>query len=87
MKAKESPLSPKFKGMEEPIRFLVYGDGSWVSLPEKKSSSAGRVILGPGDGGTSVTIVWKSLKIPRIVRSPLAAETTALADALDEITL
>ena len=35
------------------------------------------------DSGNSCPLVWKSKTLRRVVRSTLAAETTAMVDALD----
>ena len=46
-------------------------------------SSAGRFIIFLADKGTVCPLYWESRKIRRVVKSTLAAETLAAADAID----
>ena len=85
-KAKEQSMKVRFPklGNSEDIVILAYGDGAFASLPDHVSSCGGRLILAVGDNGVSAPLGWGSNKISRIVRSPLAAETVAMMDVVDE---
>ena len=66
---------------------LVYADGAQASLPDNVSSCAGRVILLVGEDGRSAPLIWGCNRIKRVVRNPLAAETMAKMDGIDEALL
>ena len=88
-KAREQGLSLKFKrlGPVEDLKVVMYGDASHASLPDKVSSCEGRVILVVGQEGRCAPLAWACNKIKRVVRSPLAAETMAMMDGIDEALL
>ena len=60
---------------------VVYADGSHAALPSGGSHGASIVFL-EGDG-RSAPITWKSKRIERITKSPLATEVSAVADGAD----
>ena len=60
---------------------LVYSDATHASLPSGASQGAYIVFV---KGGRRVSpVVWKSKKLDRVTKSPLASETMALAEAAD----
>ena len=69
-------------GTPEKVKVLVYGDGSHASLPNGASQGGSLVFL---YGNKRVApIVWKSKKLQRITKSPLATEISSVADAADQ---
>ena len=60
---------------------MVYGDASHANLPN--GSSQGAYIVFIVGGGKMCPIVWKSKKLDRVTKSPLASETMAVAEAAD----
>jgi hypothetical protein len=63
------------------ISVIAYGDATHASLPSGESQGASIIFL-KGDGN-SAPIAWKSKKIERVTKSPLASEVSAIADAAD----
>ena len=63
-------------------RFIVFSDASLNNL-ESGKSAGGFLICLVNDKGDSCPLFWKSKTLRRAVRSTLAAETTAMVDALD----
>ena len=59
------------------------GDGAHGNLSDGVSSAEGKLVLAVG-GGKCCPLTWASNKIDRVVRSPLAAETVAYTDTVDE---
>ena len=68
-------------GQPKKIKVIVYGDGSHASLPSG-ASQGGNIVFVTG-GGRSAPISWRSKKLERITKSPLATEISAIADAAD----
>ena len=66
----------------ENLRIAVYADASLANLPDG-GSQAGYLVFLVDRLGKAALIDWKSSKIRRVVRSTLAAETLAMADAVD----
>uniref|UniRef100_A0A7M5XEQ1 Integrase catalytic domain-containing protein n=1 Tax=Clytia hemisphaerica TaxID=252671 RepID=A0A7M5XEQ1_9CNID len=64
----------------------AYSDASHANLPGFKSQG-GFIILIKGENGHSAPIVWTSKKVKRVVKSPLAAETLALQEAVEHAAL
>ena len=68
-------------GQPEQIKVVAYGDGSHNSLPNGDSQGGHIVFL---KGGKSIApISWKSKKLERVTKSPLATEISAVADTAD----
>ena len=68
-------------GNPEVWEVIAYSDATHASLLSGASQGAYIVFL---KGGSKVApIVWKSKKLDRVTKSPLASETMALADAAD----
>ena len=63
------------------IKILVFADASYKNLPDNKSQGGHIILL--TDGEKVCPLVWKSIKIKRVVRSTISAETLAMADACD----
>ena len=70
---------PQFQPSQ--IRILVYADSSYRNLPNNNSQGGYVILL--TDGERVCPIIWRSVKIKRVVRSTLSAETLAMADACD----
>ena len=85
-KARDRPLRIKFKHLGDlrELKFLVYGDAAHASLPDGTSSCGGKLVLLLGKDGKCAPLMWGSNKLKRIARSPLAAETMAMLDAVEE---
>ena len=68
-------------GKPEQLTVVVYADGSHGALPSGNSQGAGIVFL--QGGKRSAPITWKSKKIEKVTKSPLATEVSAVADGAD----
>ena len=64
----------------------AFSDASHANLPGFKSQG-GFIIFMKGENGNSAPIVWTSKKVKRVVKSPLAAETLAVQEAVEHATL
>ena len=80
---KEQPLKIMFPSLNDldNIQLVCYSDASLANLPSGRSSE-GYVIFA-ATTSNCCPILWKSNAIKRVVRSTLAAETSAMVDALD----
>ena len=85
-KVKEQPLSLIYRRLGDPeqLTVVVYGDAAHASLHDGVSSVRGKLVLLVGEDGKCSPLAWGSNKMTRVVRSPLAAETLAMADAVEE---
>ena len=63
------------------MKIVVYADGSHASLPSGASQGANMVFV--TGNGRSAPITWRSKKLDRVTKSPLATEISAAADAAD----
>ena len=72
---------PKLNNVRD-VKLAVYADASLGNLPDG-GSQGGYVIFMVDSNGLCAPIEWQSVRIRRVVRSTLAAETLAMADALD----
>ena len=83
-KVKSSDVFLTFPSLDnvENVKIAVYADASLANLPDGGSQGGYLVFLVDQDGRAAL-IDWKSFKIRRVVRSTLAAETLAMADAVD----
>ena len=83
-KIKKRDVSLIFKklGNPEDLRVEVYSDATHASLNDGSSQGAFVIFLKGRDGKT-VPMSWKSKRIPRVTKSPLASEASALGDAAD----
>ena len=68
-------------GQPKDIEVIVYADGSHGALPSGNSQGAAIVFLQGAE--KSAPITWRSKKIERVTRSPLATEVSAVADGAD----
>ena len=71
-----------FMGKPENLKVIAYGDGSHASLPSG-ASQGGNLIFLSGENGKAAPIVWRSKRLDRVTKSPLATEVSAVADAAD----
>ena len=81
LKTSEVKLKYPALGDVNEISVIAYGDATHASLPSGESQGASIIFL-KGDGN-SAPIAWKSKKIERVTKSPLASEVSAIADAAD----
>ena len=80
-KALNEKVTLKFKKIESP-RMKVYSDSSLGNLQSSNTQGGYFICLQSGD--KSITpLSWSSKKLRRVVRSSLAGETLAMADAMD----
>merc|ERR1712240_866378 len=71
-----------FLGEPEKMKVIAYGDGSHASLPSG-ASQGGNLVFLTGENGKAAPISWKSKRLERVTKSPLATEVSAVADAAD----
>jgi hypothetical protein len=71
------PSVGKFEKME----VIVYGDASHANLPD--GSSQGALIVFISGSGKLAPILWRSRKLKRVTKSPLASEVLAVGEASD----
>ena len=64
------------------IQIVVYADASYGNLPNG-GSMGGHIVFLSDTNGACAPISWSSKRIPRVVRSTLAAETLSAVDAMD----
>ena len=81
LKATEIKLKYPALGQVTDIVVVAYGDATHASLPSGESQGANIVFL--SGGVKSAPITWRSKKIDRVTKSPLASEVSAIADAAD----
>ena len=82
MKKKDVSLIFKKLGNPEDLAVEVYSDATHASLNDGSSQGAFVIFLKGRDGKT-VPMSWRSKRIPRVTKSPLASEASALGDAAD----
>ena len=70
-------------GNESDLHIVIYSDAAHGNL-SNGGSQGSYVIFLCGRNRMCSRLNWQSKRIPRIVRSSLAAETLALSDALDD---
>ena len=82
-KLKDLSLRIVFPALGDPAlwKVVVHGDATHASLPN--GSSQGACIVFATGNGRSAPITWRSKKLERVTKSPLASETMALAEAAD----
>ena len=83
-KSKMTKMAIKYQhlGPNEDLSLMVFSDASLGNLKDG-GSQGGFFILLVGKSGKFSPIWWSSRKIRRVVRSTLAAETLAMADAIN----
>ncbi|CAG2255347.1 unnamed protein product [Mytilus edulis] len=81
---KSETVTLKFKklGNDNAIRLVVFSDSSLGNLSDG-GTQGGHFIVLVGENGLFSPITWQSKRIRRVARSTLAAETLAMADAID----
>ena len=83
-KLKSEKVTLKFQnlGKDSSLKLVVFCDASLGNLPDG-GTQGGHLIMLMGEEGRFSPVYWQSKKIRRVVRSTLAGETLALADAVD----
>ena len=83
--SKSNPLIVKYPKLSciEKCSIFCYCDASLGNLESGKSAGGFVVFVVENDTGKLCPIMWKTKTIQRVVRSTLAAETTAAVDGLD----
>ena len=69
-------------GPENKVRLVIFSDSSLGNLPDG-GSQGGHFIALAGENGQFSPLAWQSKRIRRVARSTLAAETLAMAEAID----
>ena len=64
------------------VQLLAFSDASLGNLPDGGSQGGNFIVL-MGENGKFSPLCWQSKRIRRVVRSLLAGETLAMADAID----
>ena len=80
-KAKSESVTLRFSKLQDPA-MMVYSDASFGNL-DNGGTQGGHFVCLQGKGGCISPLGWSSKKIRRVVRSTIAGETLAMADALD----
>ena len=81
LKSEEMKLCYPALGSAGEMKVVAYGDATHASLPSGESQGANIIFL---SGNNRVApISWKSKKLERVTKSPLASEVSAIADAAD----
>ena len=75
------PITFQALGNPNKFKLMVFGDASHANLTN--GSSQGAYIIFVVGGERMCPIVWKSKKLDRVTKSPLASETMAVAEAAD----
>ena len=83
-KLKSDQLKIVYPNLGEPekMRVVVYGDGSHASLMSG-ASQGGNIVFLTGESRRAAPVTWKSKRLDRVTKSPLATEISAVADAAD----
>lgn len=81
LKSKEVQLVFPGLGNPDQLKVVAYGDGSHNSLPNG-DSQGGHIVFIQGNE-RAAPISWKSKKLDRVTKSPLATEISAIADTAD----
>ena len=80
-KAVSEKVTLTFQKLEN-LEMRVYSDSSLGNLPDD-GTQGGYFICLQGKGNYITPLAWSSKKLKRVVRSSLAGETLAMADAMD----
>ena len=83
-KLKNDSLKITYPSLGDPaaVKVVVYADGSHASLPNG-ASQGGSIVFLVGQNNKAAPMSWKSKKLTRVTKSPLATEVSAVADAAD----
>ena len=81
IKSFDSKLVLPNLGEPEQMEVIAYTDASHASLPS--GASQGACIVFASGNGRAAPIQWQSKKLPRVSKSPLAAETQMIAETAD----
>jgi hypothetical protein len=76
--------------MPQPIQLLSYGDAAWANLPAGGSQGGHLTIITTdgnlkrvGEDRSAAIIMWKSVRIKRVVRSTFTGELLEQSNAMD----
>ena len=83
-KLKSRVVNMKFPhlGKLNELKVISYSDATYASLADG-SSQGGVITFVTGGNGKVAPICWKSKKLSRVTKSPLASETLALSEGAD----
>ena len=82
LKRDEVKLQFPSLGDYKKLSVIVYSDATYASL-EDGSSQGGHIVFLKGCNDKVVPIKWKSTRLNRVTKSPLASEALSLAEASD----
>ena len=82
LKIESSELAYPTLGHTDNWSVVVFADGSHASLPSG-CSQGGCIVFLVGSNNKAAPIAWKSKRIERVTKSPLATEISAVADGAD----
>ena len=82
LKTESSELVYPTLGNPENWSVVVFADGSHASLPSG-CSQGGCIVFLTGNHKRAAPLAWKSKRIERVTKSPLATEISAVADGAD----
>ena len=82
LKSKSVSLNFKDLGKPEKQKVKVYTDATHASLQDG-SSQGGFLVFLEGQNGNLVPMSWRSKKLHRVTKSPLASEALALGEGAD----
>ena len=82
LKIESSELTYPTLGHTDNWSVVVFADGSHASLPSG-CSQGGCIVFLVGSNNKAAPIAWKSKRIERVTKSPLATEISAVADGAD----
>ena len=80
LKGNEVDIKISSIGNVDNMKIVSYSDASWANLPCGGSQGGFVIYFVNSETSASCPIMWKSVKVKRVVRSSLAAETLAFLD-------
>ena len=83
LKRNEVKLQFPSLGDSKKLSVIVYSDATYASFLEDGSSQGGHIVFLKGCNDKVVPIMWKSTRLNRVTKSPLASEALSLAEASD----
>ena len=83
LKSNKSTLLFPNLGNLENLRLVIFNDAGYANLPDRFSSTGGRIVCLTGKTDKTCPISWSSTKIKGVVKSSLAAEGLSLVEGLE----
>ena len=82
-KLQNNEVHIRFPALGDPShwKLIVYGDASHANLPS--GASQGAYIIFLVGGNKMCPMIWRSKRLDRVTKSPLASEISAIAEAAD----